>query len=348
MIWQIKQLLKNNKRLYAIYRLLRDKNVDYRNYCLDYFNNGRNFRFEHLGEENQGKNIYFICEGSSAQGMFSIIIWTLRRLEVAERFHFVPVVTWTKDVPVNTHNHSNPFLLYFQPTSDISENSARKSADVAFAKRWDCAYGNQTKSYDFSENEINRLAEVYKKYLKLQPNIQNKIDEDVKRIFGEAAGKKVLGVHVRGVEWRKKPVCGHPIAIAIKDFLETARKMMNESEYDKIFLATDCEETIKFFHSEFGEKLIGYLAVRTPVGSSQLSIFNEKNDPFQMGYEVLRDAVTLAACDALLCGLSYVSYGARIIKQSSGSRFEKVTVLNNGKVEKGILLGKAENWQRGI
>ena len=346
MFRKIKNKLKKNKRLHTIYKFFRNNDSDFNNYCIDYYDNCRNFRFEHLGEENIGKNIYFICEGSSAQGMFSIIIWTLRRLEVADRFRFTPVVTWAKNIPINANNSSNPFLHYFQQVSDISEDSAQNSENVAFAKRWDRAYGDKANSYDFSEDEIDRLTNIYIKYLKLQPNIKNKIDEDIQKVFGNIHRQKVLGIHVRGVEWRKKAVYGHPVAISIEDFLETARVMMDELNYDKIFLATDSEETIECFRKEFGDKIIEYKALRTPIGSTQLAIFNENNSPFQMGYEVLRDAVTLASCDALLCGLSYVSYGARIMKKSTGRSYEKIIVLNNGKSENGLFLDKAENWQR--
>ena len=346
MLQQIKNRLKKNIFIYVPYRMIVDK--DFKAYCADYYNNSRNFRFEHLGKENREKNIYYICEGSSVQGMFSIITWTLRRLEVADRFHFIPVVTWVKDVPVNYNNHQNPFLIYFLPTSDISEDSVKKSADVAFAKKWDSAYAAQVGSYDFSQDEINRLAEIYRKYLKLQPNIQSKIDREIRELLGEVRKQKVLGVHVRGVEWRQKQVLNHPVAITIEDYLEMAKKMMSEMGYNKIFLAADSEEAIDCFKGEFGESLLEYYAVRTPVGSSQLSIFNEGNDSFQMGYEVLRDAITLASCDALLCGLSYVSYGARIIKQSYGDNFEKIIVLDKGKVNDGISLEKAEKWQREI
>ena len=165
-------------------------------------------------------------------------------------------------------------------------------------------------------------------------------------LFDRRNNEKVLGVHIRGVEWKQKPVYGHPIVVSIQDYLETAQKMIDELGCEKIFLATDSEETVSLFKSNFGEKLIEYCAVRTPVGSSQLSIFNEKNDSFQMGYEVLRDVYTLASCDAMLCGLSNVSYVARIIKQSTDSNFEKLMVLNKGRSNSGLSLKKVEEWQR--
>lgn len=346
MVHRIKECLKKNAFIYVPYRMAIDK--DFRDYCTDYYNNSRIFRFEHLGDENQGKNVYLIREGNNAVGMFSLVIWTLRRLEVADRFGFVPVVTWAKEVPVNYKNHPNPFLLYFQPVSGISESSIIKSADVAFAKVWDSAYDGRKKSYDFSPDEIERLAKIYAKYLKLKPEIQNNINIDIKKLFGETSGTRVLGVHVRGVEWRKARVQDHPMPIAIEDYLEAAKKMLDELKLDKLFLATDSEETADYFKKNIGDVFIGYQSIRTPAGSAKLSIFNSDNDAFKMGYEVLRDAVALSFCNALLCGLSYVSYGVRIIKQSRSDSFEKVVELDGGRADKGMALEDVENWQRNV
>ena len=65
-----------------------------------------------------------------------------------------------------------------------------------------------------------------------------------------------------------------------------------------------------------------------------------------MGYEVLRDAYTLASCNSMLCGLSNVSYVTRIIKQSTENNYEKIVVLDKGKVEDGLSLTEVEKWQR--
>ena len=277
--------------------------------------------------------------------MFSLVIWTLRRLEVADRFCFTPVVAWSEDIPYAVTGCSNPFLLYFRPVSPISVESAVKSADVAFANKWDRAYGSTVNGYEFNQDEIVRLARIYKKYMKLQPDLQERIDSEVRGLLKKSPGK-VLGVHVRGVDWRKTKVYEHPIAFTEEDYLQAAKDMMKELEYEKIFLATDSEETIRKFQAEFGDRLITTQAVRAPAGSNALAIFDERNDGYQMGFEVLRDAYALAACDALLCGLSNVSYGAQIIKSSLGCLYEKVKTLDNGTAKTGPSFRAAEKKER--
>lgn len=335
----LRNCLKQNDLINIIYHIL--INREYRDYCADYARNGRIFRFEHPGTENPGEKIYFIRDGTSFQGMFSLIIWTLRRLEVADRFCFTPVVAWSKDIPFAVTDCPNQFLLYFQPVSEISIESASKSEDVVFANKWDRAYGSPVGSYDFSQDEINRLARIYNKYMRLQPDLQMRIESDITELIGKVQGK-VLGVHVRGVDWRKTRVTGHPIVFTEEDYLRTARDMMEELGYEKIFLASDSESTIDLFRAEFGNGLIIAQAMRTSADGSALVIFDEKNDGFQMGFEVLRDAYALASCHSLLCGLSYVSYGARIINQAQCLSYEKVVVFDKGKVKNGISVRAVE------
>ena len=335
--------LKQIDYINIAYHLL--TNEKYRSYCADYGRNGRIFRFEHPGEENPGENIYFIEWGYRATGMFALIMQTLRRLEVADRFHFTPVVLWSDQVPYHVPGQPNTFLTFFQPVSGITVESAKHSQDVVFSNGWDCAYGPIAAPYEFSRNEIDRLAVIYKKYLKLRPEIQFRIEGEVGALFDKIPGK-LLGVHVRGVDWRKMKVVRHPIAATEEDYLRAARKMTEEMGYERIFLASDSDGTIDLFRREFGDRLITTQAVRAPADSGELAIFNEKNDGYQMGYEILRDVYALANCDALLCGLSNVSYGAQIINIATATAYERVELLDKGKVESGLTPNEAWRKQR--
>lgn len=332
MILKLKQCLKKNDFVYIVYHMLTSK--EYRDYCADYYRNARIFRFEHLGDENPDVKIYCIQDGFETSGMFALVIRVLRQLEVADRFLLTPVVMWNEVVPYNVPGQPNTFLTYFQPVSDISFESAKHSEDVAFSKMWNCAYGSPLSLYELLEDDINRLAVIYQKYLKLRPEIQTKIDREVDELFGTVHGK-VLGVHVRGVEWRKMQVAGHPVAATEQDYLQAAHDMMCELGCEKIFLASDSDGTIDLFRTEFGNCLITTQAVRAPAGGGELAIFDEENDSYQMGYEILRDAYALAACNALLCGRSHVSYGVRIINKAVATPYEKVMLLDKGVSAKG-------------
>ena len=65
-----------------------------------------------------------------------------------------------------------------------------------------------------------------------------------------------------------------------------------------------------------------------------------------MGYEILRDAYALAACDSLLCGISNVSYGVRIINKAKAAPYERVVLLDKGRVDNGMTTQAALKKQK--
>ena len=199
----IRDALKQNDFLNILYHTFTNK--QFRHMYAQVGHNPRLFCFEHRGNENPGEKIYYLQMGRIDFGMFVLLIKTLRCLEVADRFHFTPVIKWNDAVSYSVPGQPNSFLLFYQPVSDISVESALKSEDVAFANLWDRAYGAIAKPYECPPDEIKRLSQIYQKYLRLQPKIQSKLDCELSKLFGEKPDK-VLGVHVRGVDWRKKKI----------------------------------------------------------------------------------------------------------------------------------------------
>jgi hypothetical protein len=51
---------------------------------------------------------------------------------------------------------------------------------------------------------------------------------------------------------------------------------------------------------------------------------------YLLGREVLRDAWTLGSCQGLIAGLSQVSFGARIFKAATNTKYEDFVLLDNG------------------
>ena len=346
---KIKDTVKKNDYLNILYHTF--ANEQFRHIYAQCGQNPRLFCFEHLGNENRGKNIYYIQIGRIELGMFALLKTTLRCLEVADRFHFIPVVKWTDVVAYSVPGQSNPFLLFYQPVSDISVESALKSENIAFANSWDRAYGPIAESYRCPPEEIERLSRIYQKYLKLQPQLQSRIDRELSELFGEKPDK-VLGVHVRGVDWRKKKIYKHPIAFSEEDYLNKAKEIMKDLGYNKVFLASDSESAVNLFRKEFGEDLIVAQASRTPEGSDLLTIYDKSKNGYDIGFEILLDAYALAACDSLLCGVSNVGYGAQIIRLSIGKVYERIFVMDQGFYESGIMsfhegkkrVGKADRF----
>ena len=142
---------------------------------------------------------------------------------------------------------------------------------------------------------------------------------------------RTLGVHVRGTDFRRN-YKGHPVAVTTQEYLEAAVKMAEQYHFDRIFLATDDSNAVRIFQDTFGEKVSFYQDVVRSEGNETV-MRSESDRPlhhYQLGLEVLRDAYTLAACNALLAGKSQVSFGARVLAGAAGNEYENVTILDKG------------------
>ena len=99
MINYIKNYIKKKHTLYYwALCLYKGKDREFRQFCLDYKTNPRIMHYHEYGANNPEKNIYLIKVGNSSVGMFSLIIWTLRYLEFADKFNLTPVVSWVDEV----------------------------------------------------------------------------------------------------------------------------------------------------------------------------------------------------------------------------------------------------------
>jgi len=144
-------------------------------------------------------------------------------------------------------------------------------------------------------------------------------------------GKKTLGVHVRGTDFRRN-YKGHPVKIGTEEFVEAVAGLLAQADYDNIFLATDDTEAIRMFHERFGEKVSYYQDVMRSSGNETVmkSRSDRKQHHYLLGREVLRDAWTLGLCSGLVAGLSQVSLNARILKKAAGTEYENLIILDKG------------------
>lgn len=327
------------------------KNLNFRDYVIGYKENPRIIEFKDLGDKNEDKEFYSITVGDNAVGMASLCTWTLRRLEFADKFHLLPYVRWTKNVVYakdgGINGRSNPFEYFFKQPTNLSFEEIEQSKNVAFARHSDRAYGSTAFSYDFSDEEAERLSKIWAKYINFQPELEEEIRDEINSLFGDY---KILGIHMRGADWRKMKVSGHPITASEEEYIAEAKSAMEKYGFKKIFLATDSEESLDKFKTVFKDKLLYHKNIaRTPADSESLVIFDKEKDHYRLGVEILLDTMSLAYSHGFIAGISYVSYLVRIIKLSRAEKFEYLKLINKGLQDKnGIDYKKAAQKQKKV
>lgn len=349
-----KQIMeKRHLKVYLIMLMLFGKNR--LNYCrvLYEYIQGKELLWVHeYGEKNKEKLIFMISVGDSqidkmdvsTNGFFSLMdLYTIRKLDIADRFGFLPYVNWGKNIIFSENElirgTHNAFEYYFEPVSLLTREEVLQSKNVCFAHELNLRefiVGGDL--YNVSEEEMERYVYIYKKYIRLNIHMQKYIAKEIENL---GIDERTIAVHIRGVEWGN--VKNHPIPVLLEKYIEHIDKLLAGNDYDRIFVATDSEDSLDQMKLRYGQKMVFYPEVsRTPKGSKKLAIFNEeqkkeKNGKYNLGVEVIRDMLSLAECGGLIAGLSNVSFFARCEKKSRGNGFKDEVILNNG-----ILIGKGK------
>lgn len=364
---RFKEWLQKHSGLYCIFKFLRQFfNWDFRDYLLSYRVGMRwrefilpdssaiNLSIHQRGELNSDKVIYEIPLDSASFGMCSQLLVILNRINCAELLGMTPCVNWynselyKEDAAVN--GTTNIFEYYFKPINGITAEIAEKSHFVVYDDRnkgygFDLLYVPLAENvYNWTEKDLDKYAELAKKYLVFRRNVERRIRSGINAMF---QGKKVLGVHGRGGDM-KLAFWNHPICVTGEEYARAAEKAMRKMHADCVFLATDDQEILDTFKKHFGEKLLYYKDVVRSDGRLHNALIevDRPRHHYQLGYEILRDVYTLAHCDGLITGLSMINCVAHIFKRMHGKRFEYTKIIDKGRHTEGVNVNDPNFVQR--
>ncbi len=197
----------------------------------------------------------------------------------------------------------------------------------------ECDHDSEYCDYDQDSIHNHLMAEVYKKYVSLNPATAKKFQTDYNNLMH---GKKVLGAHVRhGFSF---DFHGHPRGIPIDLYVETILECMKAGAYEYCFVATDNDVLLTSLKQILGNRILYYQAKRASDLSQPIEFFlsSEQYGGKDSLYEAVRDMITLSMCDEIVIGRSNLSYIALINKLSRNEKFKKIHLLDNGICEGGV------------
>lgn len=328
-------LRKNEKLVFWNRCRIHSNKPDFRKLVLEGYKNPDYLEFHTFGEEYEGQTVYLADEQGHNMGFFAELGVTLIKLYYADTRGFTPYVHWGENYlyyePDGINGEKNAFLHYFKPVSNVS--GIDKAAHVVYS---DITHYEQVKkiydavSYDVSEDYINAMARMMKKYIQYNDGTRNYLETEYEKLLGN---KKTLGVHFRGTDFRRQ-YNNHPVAVRIEQEIEKVKELLEKSGYEQIFLATDENEAVKTFQKVFGNKVKVYEdSFRDDDGDESIAFSkgNRAQHKYKLGLEVLRDQYTLTHCRGLVCGYSNVTFIARIMRRSWFEKdFDDYVLINNG------------------
>lgn len=293
------------------------------------------------------KIAYNIFINNAGDGFFALFRASLNYLYFSSILNLEPYITWGPDVAYYEENKAgfedNVFLYYFSQVSSNCIDSYKYVIDSMWAHQ-KVAENLKTASnngYYTNDEYIFTLGRIIKKYISLNKFTQDKISLDLKKIeFNKSdnsdKGKRWLGIHIRGTDYKQNCI-EHPTMPSISEYFEVIDELLEKNQFEEIFLATDDSEFQADFISRYGEKIHFYSDVMRSSGDESVAFSTSKreNHKYLLGYEVLRDAITLSLCDGLICGLSQVSIAVRMFKASKEEEFNYLHIIDKGINDKG-------------
>lgn len=328
------KIYKHAKRLLSM--CYHDKLYDFQGIADDFATTPRVLYFRQYGQANAHTPIYYITYGvynEETCGFWGMVNTTLKNLIFADFFHLTPVIEWRGGMyseNVSVHGSDNVWEYYFRPVSSISYQTVSDSTFVCPAMFGDTQILDflLDKDGESEKDNIGLLADIYAKYIMLNSELERELKLDIATILG---GKRTMGCHARGSDgnWR---LYGHPQPISAEEYLEMAYQCFVQEKYEQIFLATEDPRLLKKFIDKFDDALVYYKDVLRSADSPMALAAESKEDMYhyRMGYEVIRDAYTLAECESLVGGIYNVPLAARIIKRSQGKEYRVCNIINHG------------------
>ena len=293
---------------------------------------------KHYGSANHDKTLYCIYETGRNLGFFAMYRHWLEYLYFADICGYTPIICAGKDfvyreenVVAGTHN---AFEYFFEQPSEVKVREVKHSNKVIFSnpvhrEMVELIYTGKMNHYSYTAKYLQAMSEIVRKYLLFNNHTLSYIEQSIKKIGVKV--EKVLGVHVRGTDFRGK-YDNHPVFVTEKEYFDEIDRIYEKNGYSKIFVATDDQRTLDKFINQYGEKICYYHDVVR--GSSNSSIaFSEssrKNHKYYLGLEVIRDMYTLSMCEGIIAGISQVAICAQINKLARYEAYEDIKIIDKG------------------
>lgn len=251
--------------------------------------------------KNKGLFLYLLCAGHflysttyllgptpQDPGFFSIFLSVLGALDFYEKLEGddkgLIVDFGTEGLYYDVNYGPNWWEYYFEPIKLGTDSYPRK----LFLKSDHC---------DFSVKAGYRLPrergyELIQKYIKVRPNIQEKIDLFVQKNF---EGYNVVGIHYRGTD----KVTEAP-AVKYQVLIDLINVEIAKDNNVKIFVATDEERFLETMRKNFHTRIVATDAIRSLSGRPvHYKTYNDARN-YQKGEDAVIDCILLSKCSKLI------------------------------------------------
>lgn len=242
------------------------------------------------------KFFIFVSGDNNERGFFSYVNHVIRNIANTdpEDKVFVDFNKTTLYYDSKIQSTNNVWEYYFEQLTDLSIEEIKSKYQYEIYT----FYGNKI-VFDIgkiNENDRYLMNESLKK-IKIKSHILKKVDEFVESHFKEYS---VLGVHKRGTDHGL-----HGQLLSIDKYFQEVDIELSNNNYQKIFLATDENSTLKAFRERYGDLIINYDSIKSD--SDKAVFIGNRQDIYKLGEDILVESILLSKCNFLIRTFSNVS-----------------------------------------
>ncbi|MDE6604088.1 MAG: hypothetical protein K2K90_18460 [Lachnospiraceae bacterium] len=274
-----------------------------------------------FGGKNPNKEILVIDYPCDKEGLGSIAKCTFTHIMWMTGHGYIPVI--------NLHNYPNQYLndpgenmweYFFDPVSSVTVDEAYESKHVIIATESDISW-HDVEINPYQREYMNQLAgnADFRKIVKFNSVTRQYIDAKMPKEIRE--GKRVLGVVMRGTDFRKEVAVRYhkewrKDVVDPNIFLKVCSYYKDELKCEYIFLATEDAEYFEMAQKFFGEKLLSVEQKRTAYNFANMENINlneamGQKDGRTAGRDYLAVIQGLVECSSLIynvkCGAVWLA-----------------------------------------
>ena len=230
----------------------------------------------------------------------------------AEQNGYIPVVDMKNYLNSYLYDselgHVNAWEYYFEQPEGLSLEEALAAKEYILSR--DTHLHPYPATTDDAES-LEYWRKLCRKYIRFKPAVLERLEVEAQKL----AGKKVLGVSLRGTDYVKLRLHGHPVQPTPEQAINKTREVMASGKYDAIYLSVEDAEYINAFQQAFGESLILPDREAIDFDPSEEKWITEvigskrENDKYLTGLEYLVSMLMLTKCNALITSVTSGSAG---------------------------------------
>jgi len=273
------------------------------------------------GYEHRDKTFYVIRANYNC-GLMATLDSILMHIRYAVERNFIPIVDMQNypncHLPETMLGKENAWEYYFEQPCNFSLKDIMEAKNIVLGKMGYRPFKNtdmqnwQSNLFDKDKKHFLEYKEYFEKYVRINKTTLQILNKRKNDLFGDKG--KILAVKCRGTDYTIQKPKDHRILPTPNELATKVREVMQNFNFDFIFLATEEQDALELFKTQFGEKLLYLDEQRVSLKEVELNGGWLRNVEFSNNLEYLTSVYLLSKCNGFIGGVVGGTFGAYLLR----------------------------------